>query len=104
MTWTIASLLQWAEGFLQKQGLEKPRINAEILLSHALAKKRVDLYLALECPLNEQELASFKSLIQRRLKHEPLQYITGHQEFWSLDFKVGKGVLIPRPETECIPP
>lgn len=102
MTWTIGSALKWTEAYFKKQGLLKPRLDAEILLSHAIHKRRIDLYLQFDHPLNETELSAFKELVRRRVQHEPIQYITGHQEFWSLDFSVGPGVLVPRPETECL--
>ncbi|MEK7791094.1 MAG: peptide chain release factor N(5)-glutamine methyltransferase, partial [Deltaproteobacteria bacterium] len=95
-------MLKWTEAYFKKQGLLKPRLDAEILLSHAVHKRRIDLYLQFDHPLNETELSAFKELVRRRVQHEPIQYMTGHQEFWSLDFSVGPGVLIPRPETECL--
>lgn len=102
MIWTIGSALKWTEAYFKKQGLFKPRSDAEILLSHAIHKRRIDLYLQFDHPLSETELSAFKELVKRRAQHEPIQYMTGHQEFWSLDFSVGPGVLIPRPETECL--
>lgn len=102
LIWTMGSLLKWTEAYFKKQGLLKPRSDAEILLSHAIHKRRIDLYLQFDHPLNETELSAFKELVRRRVQHEPIQYITGHQEFWSLDFSVGPGVLVPRPETECL--
>ena len=102
MTWTRLKLIEWTADYLKKQGIENPRLESEILLAHVLGKKRIDLYLAFDRPVELEELSRYKSLIQRRLKHEPLQYLTGRQEFWSMEFKVGPGVLIPRPETECL--
>ncbi len=102
LIWTIGSALKWTEAYFKKQGFLKPRPDAEILLSHSLHKRRIDLYLQFDHPLNETELSAFKELVRRRVRHEPIQYITGHQEFWSLDFSVGPGVLVPRPETECL--
>lgn len=100
--WTIGSLLRWTEAYFRKQDLLRPRLDAEILLSHSLNKQRIDLYLQFDRPLNETELSAFKELVRRRVRHEPIQYIRGHQEFWSLVFSVRPGVLIPRPETECL--
>jgi len=102
VNWTVGSLLQWTEAYFKKQGLFKPRLDAELLLSHSLRKRRIDLYLEFDRPLVETELSAFKEWIKRRADHEPVQYIIGHQEFWSLDFSVKPGVLIPRPETECL--
>ena len=72
------------------------------MLAYQLKKTRVELYLEFDRPLNEFELNGFRSLIRRRIKREPLQYITGYREFWSLDFLVNPSVLIPRPETEIL--
>ena len=101
-TWTILTLLQWTETFFQKKGLDSPRLDAELLLANCLKLTRVQLYTNFERPINEAELAQFKALIQRRANREPLAYITGEKEFFSLPFRVRPGVLIPRPETEQI--
>ncbi|MBW1613758.1 MAG: peptide chain release factor N(5)-glutamine methyltransferase [Deltaproteobacteria bacterium] len=100
--WAIQGILNAATEFLRDNGIESPRLCAEVLLSHQLKKTRVELYLEFDQPLNPLEIAGYRSLIRRRLKREPLQYIIGHQEFWSLDFLVSPGVLIPRPETELL--
>ena len=71
-------------------------------MAHCLGRGRLALYLQHDQPLSTAELANFKELIRRRLAGEPTQYITGHQEFWSLDFLVNPAVLIPRPETEIL--
>ena len=63
---------------------------------------RMELYLNHERPLTENELGEFKSYIKRTIMNEPAQYIVGHQEFWSLDFKVTSDVLIPRADTETL--
>ncbi|MEA3435912.1 MAG: peptide chain release factor N(5)-glutamine methyltransferase, partial [Thermodesulfobacteriota bacterium] len=76
--------------------------SAEILLAHILKINRIDLYLQYDQPLNSNELEKFKALIKRRAAHEPVAYITGIKEFWSLELVVTKDVLIPRPDTECI--
>jgi release factor glutamine methyltransferase len=100
--WAIQGILNVATEFLRDKGIESPRLCAEVLLSHQLKKNRVELYLEFDQPLNPLEIAGYRSLIRRRLKREPLQYIIGHQEFWSLDFLVSPAVLIPRPETELL--
>jgi release factor glutamine methyltransferase len=100
--WAIQGILNVATEFLRDKGIESPRLCAEVLLSHQLKKNRVELYLEFDQPLNPLEIAGYRSLIRRRLKREPLQYIIGHQEFWSLDFLVSPSVLIPRPETELL--
>lgn len=101
-TWTILRLLQWATGYFQAKGVSEPRASAEVLLAHGLGMSRLDLYLRYDQPLTAEELALYKTFIKRRLQGEPTQYITGHQEFWSLDFLVSPAALIPRPETEIL--
>jgi len=100
--WAIQEILTVTTAFLRDKGIEIPRLCAEVLLSHQLKKSRVELYLEFDQPLSPLEVAGYRSLIRRRLKREPLQYITGHQEFWSLNFFVSPAVLIPRPETELL--
>ena len=100
--WCIKTLLETATDYLLKKGIENARLNAEVLLAYQLQVKRISLYLNFDQPLTEKELSGYRFLIKRRLKHEPLQYITGTQEFWSLAFQVNPHVLIPRPETEIL--
>ena len=100
--WTIKELLKVTSDYLQEKKIESPRLCAEILLAHLLQTSRVDLYLHFEKPLNASELAAYRGLIRRRLSREPVQHITGIQEFWSLDFQVGPQVLIPRAESEVL--
>ena len=100
--WTIKALLDTTTGYLRDKGVGNPRLDAEVLLAHLLRCRRLDLYLRFDQPLREDELAGYRELVRRRARREPLQYIRGHQEFWSLDFAVGPGVLIPRPETEIL--
>ncbi len=101
-SWTIDRLINWSTKYLEQKGVGSPRLNAEVLLSHLLGIERVELYLKADQSLNQTRFANFKSLITRRGHREPLQYLTGRQEFWSLDFKITEGVLIPRPETEIL--
>lgn len=100
--WTVLKTLQWTAGYFEQHRLDTPRIDAEVLLAHVLQCERIDLYLRHDQPLNENELTCFKQLIRRRLKNEPVAYIVGYKEFWSLRFSVVPGVLIPRPDTECL--
>ena len=101
-TWTILSVLHWAQHYLQSKGISEPRAGAEVLLAHCLQCSRLELYLRHDQPLADEELSCYKKGLKRRLAFEPTQYITGHQEFWSLDFLVSPAVLIPRPETELL--
>lgn len=102
LPWTILNTLQWTTAYLERHQIENPRAAAEILLAHSLNCNRIDLYLRHDQPLHADELARFRELIKRRAAHEPVAYIVGHKEFWSLDFRVSPAVLIPRPETECL--
>ncbi len=99
-TWTILKVIQWTTDYFRRKGLEQPRSDAEVLLAHALGMRRMDLYLRYDQPLDPEELARYRALIQRRAAREPVQYITGRQEFWSLELEVTPAALIPRPETE----
>jgi len=100
--WAIKDLLKVSCDYLKKKQIDSPRLTAEVLLAHQLGSDRVNLYLNLDQPLTEKEVSGYRALIRRRLQYEPLQYITGIQEFWSIDFLVDPRVLIPRPETELL--
>ncbi len=100
--WTILKLLQWTSSYFESQHVESPRASAEILLAHGLNLRRIDLYLRYDQPLSAAELTHYKALIKKRLNREPVAYITGAAEFWSLPLSVTRDVLIPRPETECL--
>ena len=100
--WTVLRVLQWTAEYFGQKGIDQPRAGAEVLLAHVLGTERIQLYLNFDRPLAPDELASYRELIRRRAAHEPTQYITGRQEFWSLQFTVTPAVLIPRPETELL--
>jgi release factor glutamine methyltransferase len=100
--WTIIKLIQWATSYLKSYDIDSPRATGEILLAHALQLNRIDLYLKFDQPLVADELQIFKTLIKRRVRREPVAYILGVKEFWSLELEVNADVLIPRPETECL--
>jgi release factor glutamine methyltransferase len=100
--WTILNLLNWAASYFKSHEIDNPKSTAEILLSHALHLRRIDLYLQHDRPLNRDELSAFKQLVQRRREREPVAYIVGSKEFWSLPLAVTEDVLIPRPDTECL--
>lgn len=101
-SWTILKLLDWSTQYFQGKGIESPRLEAELLLAHTLGLNRVQLYMQFDRILAEVELQSFKSLLKRRTEREPLAYILGKKEFYSLEFEVTPNVLIPRPETELL--
>jgi len=101
--WTIARVLAWATEDLSRRGInDSPRLDSELLLSHALSVDRVKLIIDSQRPLEEEELARFRELVLRRRKHEPIAYILGEREFFGLRFSVNRHVLIPRPDTETL--
>ncbi len=100
--WPILRLLRWTASHFMSRNIENPRASAEILLAHALGLRRIDLYLRYDQPLMPGELGRFRELILRRLRHEPVAYITGRKEFWTVELSLSPAVLIPRPETECL--
>jgi release factor glutamine methyltransferase len=101
-SWTILKLLKWSTAYFKSHHLEQPRANAEMLLAHTLGVERIDLYVQYDRELEPEELQCFKGFIQRRIQREPVAYIVGKKEFWSMDLKVTPDVLIPRPETETL--
>ena len=100
--WTVLSLIQWSTTYLEEKGFDEARLHAELLLAHVLGLTRLQLYLQFDRPLTPGELASYKALFQRRLAHEPLQYVLGETVFMGLPLSLAPGVLIPRPETELL--
>jgi release factor glutamine methyltransferase len=100
--WTILKILQWTTAYFKSHHIDSPRLTVEILLAHALDANRIDLYTRFDQPLTKDELATFKTLIKRRIHREPVAYITGNREFFGIDFDVSPDVLIPRPETEFL--
>jgi release factor glutamine methyltransferase len=101
-TWTILKVLRWTADYFKRHHIDQPRATAEVLLASVLGLERIGLYLHYDKPLQSEELARFREMIRRRAARVPTQYITGHQEFWSLDLEVTSAVLIPRPETELL--
>lgn len=100
--WTIKKVLNWTLEYFQKHQVPEARLSAELLLAKVLNLKRLDLYLQFDRILTSGELKEYRQYIQRRICHEPVQYITGEQEFMGLKFNVTSDVLIPRPETELL--
>ena len=87
--------MQWAREWLRRKGAENPRLDAELLLAHALRCDRVRLYIDADKPLAAEELARFKSLIKRRGEREPVAYILGTKEFYGRPFAVSEGAQHP---------
>jgi len=99
---TVLEIIKRTTEYFAGKGIESPRLNAELLIGHALNRKRMQLYLEFERPLSEVELESIRPLVRRRAQHEPLQYVLGSTEFHGLKLKVDRRALIPRPETELL--
>jgi release factor glutamine methyltransferase len=87
---------------LEENGISASRFEAGALLAHTLSRDRTYIVRHRDDPVSPEQMETFRSFIERRSTGEPLQYITGHQEFFKLDFEVNSGVLIPRPETELL--
>ena len=100
--WTVRRVLEWTTGHLQKHGSDTPRLDAEVLLAHARNCKRIQLYTQYDEELPEPVRAHMRELVQRRANREPVAYLVGHREFFSLDLRVTPDVLIPRPDTETL--
>ena len=101
-SWTVRRVLEWTTAHLKKHGSDTPRLDAEILLAHARGCQRIQLYTQFDDPLTEIVRGTMRGLVQRRTKSEPVAYLVGVREFFSLGFKVTPDVLIPRPDTETL--
>lgn len=100
--WTIGRILKWTEQYFGQKGIESPRLDAEVLLSHVLGKQRIYLYVHFDEPLLAEELALYRAMIRQRVEHMPVAYILGEKEFMGLTFKVTPDTLVPRPDTEIL--
>jgi release factor glutamine methyltransferase len=100
--WTISRLLRWTTDYLGGAGVDEPRLSAELLLAHALGWAKIELYTRFDHQPSSDERASLRELVRRAARHEPIAYLVGHKEFYSLDLEVTPDVLIPRPETETL--
>lgn len=98
----VLEIIKKTTEFFSAKGIESSRLNAELLIGHALGLKRMELYLQFERLLGEPELEKIRPLVRRRGQREPLQYILGETEFSGLRLKVDRRALIPRPETELL--
>jgi release factor glutamine methyltransferase len=95
-------LLDWTARHLAERNSEFPRLDAEVLLAHALECRRIDLYTRYEELAPDVGRSRFRDLVRRRLEGCPVAYLVGRKEFFSLQFEVGPAVLIPRPESEFV--
>ena len=102
MSQTIGAVLRQAIRCLEQLRVSEPQATAEVLLADVLGTTRPRLYVDASCPLSPDQYAAFMARLQRRSQGEPVQYITGRQEFWALEFEVNPHVLIPRPESELL--
>jgi len=100
--WRIDTILNWTRQYFSEKGVENPRLDAEVLLSHILKVDRLYLYVHFDQPLEERELTNFREAVKKRAARLPVAYITGSKEFMGLDFQVTPAVLIPRPDTEIL--
>ncbi len=98
--WKVIDVINWGRDYFVTKGIDSPRLNIELILCCVLKIERVKLYTDFDLPLIKEELAEIKSMIIRRSKREPLQYILGSTSFMGLEIDVNPDVLIPRPETE----
>jgi release factor glutamine methyltransferase len=100
--WTIGSVVKWATDDFRSRGIENPRLDAEVLLAHALSITRTQIIVEAQKPLSPDELARFRDLVKRRRSYEPVAYLKGEREFYGRAFHVDPRVLIPRPDTETL--
>lgn len=100
--WTVNSVLRWAADDFRARGMTTPRLDAELLVAHALSTTRIQLVIEATRTLEPGELQRLRELVTRRRAHEPIAYILGEREFYGRSFRVDRRVLVPRPETEVL--
>lgn len=100
--WTVRRIIDWTKDYLSRHGSDSPRVEAEILLSHAWNCDRILLYTRFEQAAPDRVREQMRDLVRRRASNEPVAYLVGHREFHSLKFAVSPAVLVPRPETETL--
>lgn len=101
-SWTIQKLLNWITEFFTKKGVDSPRLSAELLLCHVLKLERIQLYTLYDRAVSKPELDALHALVKRGGEHEPVAYLVGRCEFYSLPLVITRDCLIPRPETELL--
>jgi release factor glutamine methyltransferase len=101
-SWTIQKLLSWVTEYFTGKGIDSPRLSAEWLLCYVLGIKRIELYTQFNKVVGQEQLSQLHELVKRAGAHEPIAYLTGKKEFYSLEFEITKDCLIPRPETELL--
>jgi len=100
--WTIQKLLNWVTQYLTDKGIDSPRLSAELLLSHVVGLKRIELYTQFDRSVRSEQLDHLRDLVKRAGQNEPIAYLVGRTEFYSLEINVTPGCMIPRPETELL--
>lgn len=100
--WTIQKLLNWITDYFTEKAIDSPRLSAELLLSHVLGLTRIELYTEFDSEVTEEKLGQLHELVKRCGGNEPVAYLVGRTEFYSLPIKVTPDCLIPRPETELL--
>ena len=100
--WTITKLLNWITDYLTQKKVDSPRLSAELLLSDVLGMKRIELYMHFDKPVEQVKLDALRGLVKRAGEQEPIGYLVGRTEFYSLEMAVCKDCLIPRSETETL--
>jgi release factor glutamine methyltransferase len=100
--WTIQKLLNWVTQHFTDKGIDSPRLSGELLLSHVLGLKRIELYTHFDKAVGKEQLDRLRGLVKRAAEHEPVAYLVGRTEFYSLELSVAPDCMIPRPETELL--
>ncbi len=100
--WTVEGVLRWAADDFRARGIESPRLDAELLLGHALSATRIQIVVEARRVLDPEELGRFRELVKRRRAREPVAYILGEREFYGRRFRVDRRVLVPRPDSEAL--
>ncbi|MBA7481681.1 Release factor glutamine methyltransferase [subsurface metagenome] len=101
-TWTIQKLLNWVTEHLTSKGIDSPRLSAELLLCHVVGLKRIELYTQFDKPVAKQQLDKLHDLVKRAGQNEPIAYLVGKTEFYSLELNITPDCMVPRPETELL--
>jgi release factor glutamine methyltransferase len=101
-TWTPLAVLDWTTKRFTDSGIGAARLEAQLIVAHALGCTRMQLYTGFDKPLAEPELAGIRELIKRRLGGEPVAYLVGEHEFWGMPLAIDRNVLVPRPDTETL--
>ena len=100
--WTIGSVLKWTQDYFEKKGIDTPRLDAEVLLADVLGCERIYLYVNFDKPLEKDELARYRKMVEKRARRFSVAHIIGKKEFMGLTFKVTEATLVPRPDTEIL--